>query len=297
MRQLAHFHLFPHNAHLQISDMVCYAHITNTQCNNECMALTPIPTFGVFMMEILVNTHKHSRHSSNRPNHHRTANTNDTKYVTETNGIFEAHFKTHFLAHTFVTHVSITRNKCSVLSIISTLAMCASLSWDMQPCIHCWLHKAFCPQCTYGNWCAMLSTVWQGGAEATVSKPGHKVIVLAQNKLSQVSTKTNSLPTTNVNWNDCGILPTTNVNQHDCGIKENKAHLLHASAFWGAKEQCTMRLRAKYTTVLALAIDAGVLKFCRRGSTNISGVSPKWKNGLLNLDSACNSRTNSSLQS
>ncbi len=39
--------------------------------------------------------------------------------------------------------------------------------------------------------------------------------------------------------------PTMNVNQHDCGIKENKAHLLHASAFWGAKEQRTLQRNLK----------------------------------------------------
>ena len=241
MRQLAYFHLFPHNAHVQISDMVCYAHITNTKCNNECMSLTPIPTFAVFVMQILVNTHNHSHCSSNQPNHRCTANTNDTNNVTETNGIFKAHFNTHFLAHTFVTHVSIRRNKWSVLSIISTLATCASPLWDAQPCVHCWLHKAFCPQCTYGNWCAMLSTVWQGGAEATASKPGHKLIVLVQNKnknklLAHYECQLVWL------WNHS---PLRIVNQYDCGIKENKAHLLHASAFWGAKEQRTLQRNLK----------------------------------------------------
>ncbi len=44
--------------------------------------------------------------------------------------------------------------------------------------------------------------------------------------------KTNSLPTMKVSWTDCGITAHTNVSQPDCGIKENKAHLLHASAFW-----------------------------------------------------------------
>ncbi len=172
MRQLGY------NARVQITDLVCYAQITNTKCNNECMSLTPIPTFAVFVMQILINTHKHSHRLSNRPNHHRTANTNNTNNVTETNNIFKALFNTHFLAHTCVTHVSIRHNKCSVLCIISTF-------WNVcftQPCTHCWLHKAFCPQCTYGNCCAMLSTVWRGGAEATASKPAQKLIALVQNK-------------------------------------------------------------------------------------------------------------------
>ncbi len=39
--------------------------------------------------------------------------------------------------------------------------------------------------------------------------------------------------------------PTTKVSQPDCGIKENKAHLLHTSAFWGAKDQRTMQTNIK----------------------------------------------------
>ncbi len=75
----------------------------------------------------------------------------------------------------------------------------------------------------------------------TASGAGGGVQIFVTQVLLQVSTKKTPCPLRMSTGMTVESKPTMNVNQYDCGIKENKAHLLHASAFWGAKEQRTMQ--------------------------------------------------------
>ncbi len=74
---------------------------------------------------------------------------------------------------------------------------------------------------------------------------GRGVQIFVTQVLLQVSTKKTLCPLQMSTGMTVESQPTTNVNQYDCGTKENKAHLLHTSAFWGAKEQRTLQRNIK----------------------------------------------------